>query len=134
MDQYNGHLASLDWQPTRATLRSFGLALASLCIARAVWRVSAGDWNALLAGSGVAIACLAVWRPSLFRAPYVVLGVLSYPMRWLVAFLTLAALYFAVLTPVACILRLTRRSAGAAPSAWRISPPRGDKASYFRQF
>lgn len=130
-------LVSLDLHPPRATLRSFGLALAILCVGRAAWNWSvAGSGIPIVwTGSAVAVALLAVWRPSLLRAPYVMLGVLTFPARWLIAFTTIAVLYFVVLTPIACILRLTRGGAGShTPSTWRISPPRGNKSSYFRQF
>lgn len=141
MDAHNASLVNIEWRPARAVLRSFGLALALLCIARAAWSWSvtpkdAIHWSTALAGSAVALTGLALWRPSLFRVPYVVLGVLTYPVRWLLAFTTIAALYFLVLTPIACILRSTRRrvTGSESPSAWRISPARGEKASYFRQF
>jgi hypothetical protein len=141
VEAYNANLVSMEWHPTRAVLRSFGLALALLCVARAVWSWTAAagfaaDWNTWLAGCAVALAALALWQPGVFRAPYVVLGVLTFPFRWFLAFATMAALYFLVLTPIAIILRLTRRSVASSqpPAAWRISPARGDKPSYFRQF
>ncbi|HET8933735.1 MAG TPA: SxtJ family membrane protein [Polyangiales bacterium] len=128
-------------RPARTTLRSFGLALAVLCFVRAAWTwsVATSGGGAFIpcvwTGSAVAVALLALWRPSTLRAPYVMLGVLTFPVRWLLAFTTLAVLYFAVLTPIACVLRFSRGGAGShTPSAWRISPPRGNKSSYFRQF
>jgi hypothetical protein len=134
------HLVSIDFRPARATLRSFGLALAILCFVRALWTGTVAHSGIPYAwtGSAVAVAALALWRPSLLRAPYVLLGALTFPVRWLLAFTTIAVLYFVVLTPIACILRLSRghdSSPGAhTPSSWRISPPRGNKSSYFRQF
>lgn len=144
MEQYNAKLVSLDFHPAHAVLRSFGLALALLCVARAAWSwaVAQGgglDWtHGLYTGSAVALASLAWWRSGWLRMPYLFVSTLTFPVRWLIAFATLATLYFLVLTPVACILRVTRRgphSRGvAAPTSWRISPARGDKPSYFRQF
>lgn len=141
MEQYNGKLVSLDFHPPRAVLRSFGLALALLCSARDVWIWAAqggglASTHGMYTGIAVAVSGVALWRASLLRVPYAIVAVLTFPLRWLVAFATLATLYFLVLTPVACILRVTRRGPHGpdTPTTWRISPARGDKPSYFRQF
>lgn len=137
MDLYDANLVKLDLRPARAALRSFGLAIAFLCAGRAAWSyaVAANGIPYVWTGSAVTVALLALWHPSILRAPYVMLGVFTFPARWLFAFTTVALLYFVVLTPIACILRLTRAGAGTpTPSAWRISAPRGNKSRYFRQF
>ena len=140
MEPHSESLVRLDVQPADAVLRSFGIALAVLCFARAVFvlvgwsptdSVGQPAWSAL---AGLLAMAVALLRPSLLRGLYIAMGVLSYPVRWLVAFGILALLYFAVITPVACLTRLTRRSQQRAGSAWHACPPRGDKADYFRQF
>lgn len=139
MEHENSGLVSIDRQPQRATLRSFGVALAVLCGARGIWIWTHSVYTTatLLGSLGVALACIALLRPRILHWPYVLLGVLSFPLRWLLSYLVLAILYFAVITPVACGVRIARklRARDEAPhSHWRHSPPRGDKPSYFRQF
>ena len=138
MDQHTG-LVSIDRQPQRNTLRSFGLALALLCVGRSAWCWTNNDYTTSVVTSaiGVALASAAWLRPSLFGRPYVLLGVLSFPLRWMIAFTVLAFVYFAVITPVACGVRITRLFRARdkkLQSHWRVSAPRGDKPSYFRQF
>ena len=132
-------LVSIDRQPQQATLRSFGLALVFVCGARAAWSWTNNAYTSatIMTGLGVALASVALWRPSVLHRPYVLLGVLSYPLRWLLSHLVLAIVYFAVITPIACGVRTARRLRArdeTPQSHWRHSPPRGDKPSYFRQF
>jgi len=145
MDHESSGLVSIDRQPQRATLRSFGLALTLLCVVRGIWSwTNSAYTTATIASSlGVVFAGVAVLRPNILHRPYVLLGVLSFPLRWLLSYLVLAVVYFAVITPVACGVRIARKlrarsarnSSDETPhSTWRHSPPRGDKPSYFRQF
>lgn len=142
MEHERSGLVSIDRQPQRATLRSFGLALALLCSARGAWSWTNNAYTtAMVAGSlAFAFASVAVLRPNILHRPYVLLGVLSFPLRWSLSYLVLAVVYFAVITPVACGVRIARRlrardARDETPhSHWRHSPPRGDKPSYFRQF
>jgi hypothetical protein len=126
------HLVSIDRQPARATLRSFGLAIGAICFIQAAYSLSAS-----VGAIGLAAMSLGLAYPSLYRWPYILLGTLTFPLRWLVAFSVIAALYFAVITPVACVVRVTRRLSRPAAdtgSAWQACAPRGDKLTYFRQF
>jgi len=91
------------------------------------------------ASLAILIAALAWLRPALLRLPYVTLGVLTYPARWLLAFLSLALLYYGLVTPIAVCFRLVRKYRARsgepdATSAWVVARPRPDKAHYFRQF
>jgi hypothetical protein len=138
MEPHSDSLVRLDVHPARAVLRSFGIALAVVCFARAWFAWSSADslgqstWCAL---AGLIAMAVALLRPSLLRGLYIAIGVLSYPVRWLAAFSILALLYFAVISPLALVTRLTRRSQHhASGSAWHACAARGDKADYFRQF
>lgn len=142
-------LVSLDRNPSRTALRSFGYALALVCLGRAVWSCATSlgstqltpETYAAAAGAAAAFA-LARHRPDVLRMPYVLLSWLSYPLRWLLAMWVLAALYFAVITPLAVMVRLARlarRTAHPQPvqhvdTAWVASTARADKSEYFRQF
>jgi len=139
MDAYRGGLVSIEREPQRNTLRSFGLALALVCFARAAWSCTYSACTTAIVTScmGLALAAIALQRPSMLRWPFVLLGVVSFPVRWLLSFSVLAVLYFVVITPIACGVRVARRlrtREQTLGSEWRVSPARGDKPSYFRQF
>jgi hypothetical protein len=146
MDEREESLVRIEWQPSAASLRSFGAALVCVLAWSLVNRYrSAGalalrDPLGLASGSlTLAVAALAVIRPELLRLPYVALGTLTYPARWLVAFLSLALLFYGLVTPIAVCVRLVRkhRARSGDPdhaSGWVVSRPRPDKAHYFRQF
>lgn len=142
MHERDASLVHVDWQPSRARLRSFGVALLIVLAWSAVGRVRAtgGDALAVALGTlaGVSLA-LCLLRPELLRLPYVTLGAVTYPVRWLVAFLSLALLYYGLVTPIAVCVRRVRkpRAQSGEPdvaSAWVAARPRPDKAHYFRQF
>jgi pimeloyl-ACP methyl ester carboxylesterase len=141
MEQYTDSLVRLDRHPARASLRAFGCVIALLCFARAlVWATHSVGQPAWACALGVIALAIAALQPELLRGLYIVLGVLSYPLRWLAAFSILALFYFALITPVAWLFRLTRSSetGRAGQSAWRECKARhadkADKAEYFRQF
>ena len=75
------------------------------------------------------------WREGLRRL-YVGLSYATYPIGFVVSSAVLAAIYYAVLTPLGLILRvcghdpLQRRPAA---SYWHKRPAPRDAASYFRQ-
>lgn len=139
MERYTGGLVSIDRQPQRAALRSFGVALALLCIGHGVWSWTNNQnhTGVVISSVGLVLAGLARLRPSALRRPYVLLQLLSYPVRLTLSFLVLAMVYFALITPIAWGVRAARRLSArelTPHSHWRECPPRSDKPSYFRQF
>ena len=146
MLDHDHSLVTIDWQPSRASLRSFGAALSIVLIWSVVTRGRELGSAALLRDpvvlgcSALALldASLVALRPEWLRVPYVALGAISYPLRWLLAFSSLALLYYALVTPIALCVRLTRRrrpqSVRADASSWTVTHQRPDKADYFRQF
>lgn len=146
MHEREDSLVRIEWRPSAASLRSFGAALVCVLAWSAVARFrSAGelalrDSLGLACGSlALAAAALAVIRPGLLRLPYVALGALTYPVRWLVAFLSLALLFYGLVTPIAVCIRLVRkhRARSGDPdhaTGWVVARTRPDKAHYFRQF
>lgn len=132
-------MIAIDWQPSHATLRRFGLALVLVLCARGIWcwTQSATAAGAVHLAAAVAVGSLATWRPHSLRMPYVLLGLLAYPARLAISFTALAALYFAVITPVAIGVRFVRQlraRRSGTHSHWHAADRRPDKASYFRQF
>lgn len=151
MEEPTASLVRVDRKPSRATLRSFSFALGLACAGRGVWGLIQSDWqlppsvDTIAAGIGsVAIATLGVVCPNVYRRPYVLLGALTYPLRWLAAMLVLSVLYFGVLTPIAFAVRLARALASSSKerrgngngngSAWLKPDARAAKTDYFRQF
>ena len=146
MHEREDSLVRIEWQPSTASLRSFGAALVCLLAWSLLDRYRhAGapilrDPPGLACGSlTLVVAALAVIRPGLLRAPYVALGALTYPVRWLVAFSSLALLFYGLVTPIAVCVRLVRkhRARSGEPdhaNGWVVARPRPDKTHYFRQF
>jgi hypothetical protein len=139
MDHHTGSLVSIDRHPEQAVLRNFGLAGALVCAGRGVWSASHGAYASAAVGLALALLLVGIarWRSSLLRKPYVLVSVLSFPVRWALSFSVLAVVYFAVITPVAYGVRVARRFKAdkqEPQSHWRNSAPRGAKPSYFRQF
>ena len=140
-------LVRIDWHPSTTSLRSFGAAmvivLASSVLAR---QLRAPTFTRLhdplgLVCSALTLltAALAVRRPAWLRPAYILMGVATYPARWLLAVLSLSVLYYGLITPIAIGLRRVRKHRAqprstAGGSAWVVSRPRPDKAHYFRQF
>jgi hypothetical protein len=135
MDGTTDSLVRIDRHPGVGTLRSFGLAIGLVCGVRFAWSWWMSQPAVLTCGLGLVAIAAACARPEWLRAPYVLLATLTFPVRWLLAFTVIAVLYFLLITPVAVAVRLVRRMRGSpAPEGWRVSPTRGDKHSYFRQF
>jgi uncharacterized membrane protein len=132
-------LVHIDRSPTRATLRTFGCALALACFAHAAWGVHAGGdsrWLLVAGLTGCAVFALAFLQPDLYRRPYVLIGWLTFPVRWLVAMSVLAVLYFVVITPVALLVRRqrARQATRSSDPCWVDVNPRTNKSDYFKQF
>lgn len=143
MEEHAQGLVRVDHTPSRSTLRAFGVALAMLCLVRAVtnWRASPADASVSVAVS-VAIAAavgalaLALLRPELYLRPYVALNRLTFPVRWAAAAAVLATLYFGVISPLAYLMRQQRRFSNARSTneGWIDVTPRTNKSDYFKQF
>jgi hypothetical protein len=129
-------MTQLTPHPTRAELRSFGIAFAIL----SVWLgfLAAPRLGHIAAGAlwicAVLLALAAYLRPHWLSPLQLGIAWLSFPVRWLLAWCTLIVLFFAVLTPTAWIVRRLRKpSRDVSGSAWQAVGPRRGKAHYFEQ-
>jgi hypothetical protein len=134
--------SDLNFSPPRRVLRQFAAAWLVVFGALACWhglyhtRPVAG---LALAGLGVAVGPLGLWRPSAIRAVYVAAVLATFPIGWLLSRLLLAAIFYGIFTPLALVFRLVGRDAlrlrprPDLPTYW-LPKPRTDAASYFRQF
>jgi hypothetical protein len=131
---HTGEMAS------RSQLRHLAWGIA-LILALAAWRVnmSAGSWL-LKAAAGAVFALGTLW-PSALAKPHRVLMVITYPVRWAANWVSLAVVYYGVLTPVAFCVRLWRPDGGLqcrldadAATYWQPRAKVVDRGSYYRQF
>jgi len=145
-------LAHIDWKPDRSVLRNFGLiALVAFGVFGALARWHVYPFAGLSAPAG-AYTAIVLWllaaycgffafaAPAAVKPIYLVLTVVTYPIGFVLSYVVMAAMYYAVITPVGLIFKIIgrdpmRRSFDpAAPTYWiRRRPPAGARR-YFRQF
>jgi hypothetical protein len=89
---------------------------------------------------GAASALLSIVWPKGNRPLFVGLGVLAFPIGWVLSHVVLAVLFFGVLTPVGLLFRLLSRDAlerafrPEMKSYWVDLREVRDESDYFRQF
>ena len=127
--------------PTSSTRRWFGGILAAVfgvLGAVAWWQLGTSPARALW-GTGLLLAGVYYGLPPLRMPMYLVWMALVTPIGRAVSFAVLAAIYYAVITPIALVMRpvrrdrLTRSFDANAPSYWAEHDPGGETARYFRQ-
>ncbi len=135
-------LIPLNRHPTTRQLR-----LSAYAWSAALW---AGAWFALSHGRPIASAALATagavtavlgWQaPARLRPLYVGASYLAYPVAVVLSYLLLAAVYYIVVTPIGCLMRLAghdplrRRINRQADSYWTPLADRDELEQYFRQY
>jgi hypothetical protein len=96
--------------------------------------------SVVLAALAMTIGPLGLLWPAAVRPIFVGWLALAFPIGWLVTLLTLAFVYYLILTPLALWFRLigrdplTLRKRPNELTYWRPKPQPADKRSYFRQF
>jgi hypothetical protein len=135
------HWSDISFTPR--TLRQFAALWIVFFLALAAWcglghgNYALGAWLALLA---ITIGPLGLIRPQWIKPIYTVWMVAAFPIGWLVSLLVLAAVYYAVVTPIAVAFRLIgrdvlqRQSPPEGESYWRPKPMPEDTQRYLRQY
>ncbi len=136
-------MISIDWNPTRQTLRTFAIGLCVLAVVYCAW-LAWGQrlegwraWLCLIAG-GLGIA--GTVAPPLLRWVYVAWMVLVFPIGWCVFQASLAILYFAVIWPLGLLMKalgrdpLQLRPDPHATTYWNERPQSDDPRRHFRQY
>jgi hypothetical protein len=145
-------MVEIDWRPDGDTLRQFGwiatvgfsfLALTAW-LELLVFAFGLGAARAWVAGGFVALAALSVLfslvAPKANWPIYLGLTVVAYPIGLVLSYVIMGFLFFAMITPVGLLFRLTgrdpmhRRFEPETESYWTDPRPRRGKESYFRQF
>jgi hypothetical protein len=135
-------LIRIDRNPSRRQLAVFGLvwlvaftALGGMALSQSGFSAAAAVWSAAVLVPGIG------WiAPSFIRIVYLSMSYITFPLGLAVSFVILAAIYYAVITPIGLLMRLggydpmcRRRDANAA-SYWTSREPVDDIRRYFRQF
>ncbi len=129
--------------PTDREVRQFAqLWLPAACFALALWatyrlhNVSA----TVFAAVGLLSLLLGISRPNWMRWVYVAWTAAAFPLAWLVAYASAAAIYFLLIVPIGLVLRiaghdsLARQFDREAQSYWTPRPVEADRQQHFRQF
>jgi hypothetical protein len=135
-------LSDIPHNPTRSTLRSFGLLCLLFFGGMAILRMlkhgpSPALW--MLLALGCAAALVGLLQPSLLRWVFVGWMYLAFPIGWLVSRIALGILFFCVFAPLGIVFRIMERDRlrlrpSEQGSCWTVKPVPTDPAAYFRQF
>jgi hypothetical protein len=137
-------LVELIKDPTRRQLRQFGALFLPgfLGLVAVLVRRSSGTFvvaGPLLGAAGVSIVAALV-SPAWLRAPFVGLQYLAFPIGWVLSHAILAIVYFGVVTPIGCLVRvfrrdpLRRRLDPGAASHWTARKAPASIERYFRPY
>lgn len=122
----------IDRNPDSRKLRWFGL----LCLA-VFGTLGATRGFPWLIAFGAAASVVGWLRPSLLRPVFVGASIAAFPIGWLVSRLTLALVFFGIVTPIGLAMRIAGRDRlrlRPRPPGWIEREPRKDPRSYFGQF
>lgn len=136
-------IIEINWRPASRDLRLF--AIVQLAAAGgAAWflrRQAGWDWAAavlVIVSLGVMITGL-VW-PSQIRYLFLLWMLAAFPVGWVMAHVSLAVIYFGIVTPIGLALRmaghdpLQLKKRPGATTYWIDRPPPPEPRRYFRQF
>ena len=145
-------LVQIDLRPDTKTLRQFGfIALAGFTLlAFLAWRealvfsIGLGGAREPLALAFVAVGVVAAFfsavAPAANRPLYVGLTLLALPIGFVLSYVILTLLFYAIIAPIGLILRIAGKDPlqrGFLPDAqtyWADARPARPKDSYFKQF
>jgi hypothetical protein len=136
-------LIEINRNPSRKELVWFGVLLAVFCAFLGAvfrWRFHAPDAGRAAWVAGAVLTAIYFAAPPLRRWIYLGWTYAAYPIGWTVSHLTLAIVYYLVLTPIGLIIRMTRRDPldhrfePSRRSYWSEHAPSEDPSRYFRQY
>jgi hypothetical protein len=128
-------------RPPLKTLRQFAGLWLVFFVGTAAWRAWHGHLDlatALVGVLGVGVGGVGLWRPAAIRYVFTGWMVGAFPIGWTVSRLMLAAMFYLIFTPVACVFRLIGRDAlrlrpDRISSYWISKANPADVSEYFRQ-
>lgn len=133
-------LVSIDRNPTDRTLLQFGCITAVVLPVAAEWFGCPLGVVTAAAVSGSALLLTAIVEPKLMRLPFLAMCYATAPIGIVVGEALTAALYFAVMWPIASIMKLVgrdplqRRIEPERATYWTRKPTTGPAGRYLRQY
>lgn len=145
-------MVEIDFNPDERTLRQFGwIALGGFgLLALLAWNewlvfsFGLGEARATAAGAllavGVLAALLGLVFPRANRPLFVGLALLAFPIGFVLSYVILSVLFFAIIAPIGVLMRLFghdpmhRRLEPALESYWTKAAPPPPRSRYFKQF
>jgi polyferredoxin len=132
----------VNWKPNHSDLRKFALTmLIGFAVLGAVvaWHrggIVAPAFRLWVIGAGLALAAMI---PGLGKLAYLTVYVISGMIGFVVSRVLLTGIFFALVTPLAIVLRLTgedllRLRKHQGKTRWIAHAARKDRGSYYRQF
>jgi hypothetical protein len=136
-------MMNLDLHPDIRKVRQFGTAIGILlciCAVKAILQAhQTAAWT--LFGLAAAAGLCALTKPQFLRPVYVIVTLVTFPIGWTVSRLIVLLLYYGLMTPVACILRLAgrdrlrlKRPAESRASNWIERKSSEEPERYLRQY
>lgn len=127
--------------PSRRHLRQFAGLFLAVFLGLAAWRWFAGrpdGWALLLGALAIAIGVTGLVAPGIIRPVYTGWMMAAFPIGWAVSRLTLGAMFFVVVTPLAWLFRATGRDAlrlrrRSLDTYWIPKRQPAGRREYFRQ-
>ena len=136
-------MIDINWNPSKRELRQFaGLLVVFTAGVGAYMRYAHGSetGSVVVWCLGAVLGIPGLLAPALLRPVFIGWTLLAFPIGWTISHLLLGFIYYAVLTPIGLILRLTgsdpmqRRYDSGAETYWIPHEQRKDVSSYFRQY
>jgi hypothetical protein len=136
-------MISIDWNPSKQTLRTFSLGLIVLSLVSAAWVswqqpvTTQTVWSCAIAGG---IGILGACYPPVVRWIYVGWTLAVFPIGWITLQLILILLFLGLITPIGFLLRQTGHDPlqlGQKPEAttyWTRRNQLHDPRRHFRQY
>lgn len=136
-------LIEIKWNPSEREARQFAVywlpaffvTAGVLSWYQQVWNVAYAFW-----GMAILVSLAGLFIPAARRYIFVGWMCAAYPIGWAMSHILMAIIFFLVITPIGCLLRLCghdplhRKFDRAATTYWVPHPASNDKARYFRQF
>lgn len=135
--------SDLPLHPTSRTLRQFAGLWLAIFSALAGWEFFFRQRQTAalaLAALGLTAGLPGLWRPNLIRPLYVGGVIAGFPLGWLLSRVSLAVVFYLVVTPLGLCSRLAGRDRlslrrkGDEQANWSPLAPSQDLRRYFRQY